>query len=279
VKPKLGRRTKAKRGRFWRPPQILSPEDLVASHSGMLVEQSPWQTVDERPKSRGGLHSKNVHTGRTAGTSGHTHHRQKVQQPESWETGYSGLAYTSPDLPTPESWHRDVPPWEDPPNTVAVERAGDDAHEARPGHLAAAHLQREIETLSILMSPGVREADEASLRIAIKAMRSLPIRWVAWQLLDAHRENRSLEAKVALLRECLQRIAKHDPGLAVVSEMFQESLGDSSGTEAVQDSVKEPDVVSGIPCLWPSTSQADLDDSAERPRPSKGHRSESGSIL
>jgi hypothetical protein len=86
--------------------------------------------------------------------------------------------------------------------------------------LGVRHTDREIETLRFLISPEAEEADDQSLRKSIRSITCFPLRWVAWQLLDALREKRSGLTMATLLAGLLQEIADREPSLAVVSRVI-----------------------------------------------------------
>src|SRR6516162_6684125 len=85
-------------------------------------------------------------------------------------------------------------------------RAGAEGQNMRPTTLT----RRELGILRQMVSPESHLADERAMTAAIKSMTSLPLRWAAWQLLDAYRQKQPLEARAELLARLLDRVGVDD---------------------------------------------------------------------
>jgi hypothetical protein len=71
---------------------------------------------------------------------------------------------------------------------------------------APAYGGHEVFVLrGLAASPNPLWPDDRAMRAAIRAMTCLPLRWAAWQLLDACRQGQPRDARVELLDQLLLR--------------------------------------------------------------------------
>jgi hypothetical protein len=118
-----------------------------------------------------------------------------------------------------------------------------------------------------------------TLRSTIRAMECLPLRWIAWQILNLIRANRAevlpaTDGCPALLRDLLRREMGHDEAGVILGRVRESSC---LPTGCVADDPAEADTNHGPreiarkgrgawgswpaapgACLWPSMAPADL---------------------
>jgi hypothetical protein len=110
----------------------------------------------------------------------------------------------------------------------------------------------------------------------IKAMTSLPLRWIAWQLLNQIRANRAAgtpatNACSSLLRDLLRRELGHNEASVILGRVHEsnclpsdfEDVGEADTDDDLQDVKKGQSAWGSWPilpgaCLWPSMPPAAL---------------------
>jgi hypothetical protein len=256
-------------------------EDLKVSHEW-------WSKPKEQPPSKSGRRPQTK--GRGRGKASRERKVGQSQQPRhAHETGYSGYAYRRPKLPPPEPWHLQVAPREDGPSGAGecdsdVRRLSNGTTAPTLSRIDRArgadkamqgYSDYEVSVLRLLVWPRLSLSDK-KLRSNIKAMTSLPLRWIAWQLLNQIRANRAAGTPAtdgcsALLRDLLRRELGHDAASAFLRRVHEsislpidfEDLGeddndsDLQGVKRGQSAWGSSAVMPGA-CLWPSMPPAAL---------------------
>jgi hypothetical protein len=85
----------------------------IIRYRGEIVDKLPEEAkaTPQRPRRKVGKR-RSTRVGRDASRS----NDRLESQP--WRSGYSGFAYIRAELPAPEPWHQQIPPWEDPPTST-----------------------------------------------------------------------------------------------------------------------------------------------------------------